>query len=579
MAKSSALSLVLVAAGGVVVGFLGAQALQSQGPNTTNDTADGSVLAGLDTLTLGERTQGEITSASEFSGSDGSRFERFALSLEEGDLIEVALSGSLNGRVALFDDQLTLLNAAETVRYRTDAAGDYMVVVSGADAQSFGPFQVLSRTIELSDSDILEVGTPLDSWLQGQSKAYTLTIEEAGLYQIDMRSDELDAYLEVSGNGVDARDDDSGEGYDARVRSYLEPGEYQVNATTSYGESNGIYTISAEPYELPNGAELQNSGTLTTGDEITGWYSGSSLSYDVEIDEAGLYQIDMISSDVDAYLELEGPNGYYREDDDGGDQLNARISDFLEPGTYQVTARTAYNDGSGLFTLGVENRELPGDGELNNSGTLTPGESFNGWYSGQDLSYELNIEETGLYQIDMTSDDVDAYLVVEGPNGYYREDDDGGDGYDARVADFLEPGTYQVTARTAFGTGSGLFTLSAESRELEGDQELQNGGAVDIGETISGWYTGEVLNYDLEITETSEVTIDMRSRDFDAYLEFAGEGMNESNDDGGNGTDARLVLTLAPGNYTIGARGFSSQGNGLFTLDVAAEPTEAQPQL
>lgn len=477
MAKSPSLTLLLVAVGGVAVGYFAAQSF-SQAPATpdTVEVSDeaanssGSIFDGLETLTLGERGRGEITSANELNGNDGSRFARYVIQLDEDALVEVSLRGALQGIVALYDDQLELLSSADTVRYRVKESGDYMVVVSGADAQSYGPYSVEARTIELSDSDTLAVGTPMDSWLESSSREVTLTIEEAGMYQVEMRADEFDAYLE-----------------------------------------------------------------------------------------------------------LRGPNGYYREDDDSAGNLNARIADFLEPGDYTVTARSAFGDGSGLFTLVAEPRELPGEGDLRNDGAIQPGESLNGWFSGQPLSYELEIEEAGMYQIEMNSSDVDAYLVLEGDSGYYREDDDSAGNLDARIADFLAPGNYQITARTAYGTDSGLFTLSVASRELPEDVELRNEGELTPDETINGWYSGEPLTYQLTLTESSRVTLAMNSTDFDTYLELYGEGVSYSDDDGGQGTNALLEQALLPGTYTVSARGFSASGSGMFELEVSAEPTEMQP--
>ncbi|RUR39296.1 hypothetical protein [Vreelandella populi] len=478
MAKSSPLALVLVAVGGAVVGFLAAQTISADASSSSSDaqtaeqTTTADALVGLDNVTLGERMRGEITSGDLLNGNDGSRYDRYVIHLEEGDLVEFSLRGALNGIVALYDDQLQLLSNAPTARHRAEQAGDYMVVVSGADSSSYGPYTLNSRVVEISDSDVLTVDAPLDSWLDNTSRAFTLTIEEAGMYQLEMRSDEFDAYLE-----------------------------------------------------------------------------------------------------------LEGPNGYYREDDDSAGNLDARISDFLAPGDYTVTARTPYNEGSGLFTLSVEPRELPGDGELRNDGSIAPNDSLNGWYSGQDLTYQVEVEEAGMYQIDMGSSDVDAYLVLEGPNGYYREDDDSGGNLDARIADFLEPGTYQLTARTAYGSDSGLFTITMAPHHLPEGVELRNEGAITPDETISGWFNGEPLVYELELDESSLVTLDMRSSDFDAYLELEGEGVAYSDDDGGSGTDARLQQQLLPGSYRVLARGFSAQGSGLFELEVSAEPTQMQPSM
>lgn len=475
MAKSSSLSFILVAVGGAAVGFLAAQTLPLSAEEVPQEEAEqtqqAETIASLERLTVDERLRGEITSASELNGKDGSRFNRYALSLEEDDIVEISLSGALQGVVALYDDQLQLLDNAATVRHRVDETGDYVVVVSGNDAHSYGPFTVNTRVVELTDADSVTVGQPVDSWLQGSSREISLTIEEAGLYQLEMRSDDFDAYLEIA-----------------------------------------------------------------------------------------------------------GPNGYAREDDDSAGNLDARIADFLAPGEYTLTARSAYGDGNGVYTLSVEPHELPGNGELRNDGALTPDDSLNGWYSGQELNYQVEIEEAGMYQIEMRSNDVDSYLVLEGPNGYYREDDDSAGNLDARIADFLAPGVYELTARTAYGQSSGMFTLSMQPHDMP-DVELRNEGVLNPDESINGWYSGEPLTYQLEVAESSLVTIEMRSSDFDTFLELSGQGVAASDDDGAGGTDSLLEERLLPGTYTVSARGFSTMGSGLFELNVSMEPTDIPPEL
>lgn len=481
MAKSSSLAFVLVAAGGAVVGFLAAQAMPLLGNTanvtlaenvvTTDQPAVAEAAVGLERLSLAEPLRGEITSASELNGNDGSRFMRYAIFLEENEIVEFSLRGALQGIVALYDDQLQLLDNAAIVRHRIEESGDYVVVVSGADAHSYGPFTINSRSVELTDADTVSVGEPIDSWLQGDAREVRLTIEDAGLYQLEMRSD-----------------------------------------------------------------------------------------------------------DFDPYLVIEGPNGYAREDDDSAGDLDARIADFLEPGEYTLTARSAYGDGDGVYTLAVESHQLPGDGELRNDGSLSADESLNGWYSGQALNYQVEIEEAGMYQIEMRASDIDSYLVLEGPNGYYREDDDSAGNLDARIADFLAPGVYELTARTAYGESSGMFTLSMQPHDMP-DVELRNEGTLIPGEALSGWYSGEPLTYQLEVEESSLVTLEMRSADFDTFIEINGQGVVASDDDGAGGTDSRLQEQLLPGTYSVSARGFSTTGSGLFELNVEMEPTDIPPEL
>jgi hypothetical protein len=351
MAKSTSLSRIIVAVGGMTVGCLSAQ-VQAQAVTNTSSTAD--ALVGLDSLTLGERTRGEITTASELNGNDGSRYMRYAISLEEDEIVEISLEGALQGVVALYDDQLQLLDNAPTVRYRIEESGNYVVVVSGADARSYGPFTVESRTVELTDTDTLILGEPIDSWLQDSAREVTLNIEEAGLYQLEMRSDDFDAYLEIAGpNGYAREDDDSAGDLDARIADFLEPGEYAITARSAYGDGHGVYTLSVEPHELPGDGELRNEGAITPGEPLNGWYSGEPLSYQLEVAESSLVTLEMHSADFDTFIEISG-QGVVASDDDGAGGTDSRLQAPLLPGTYTVSARDFSATGSGLFELNVE---------------------------------------------------------------------------------------------------------------------------------------------------------------------------------------------------------------------------------
>src|SRR5690554_7851460 len=70
----------------------------------------------------------------------------------------------------------------------------------------------------------------------------------------------------------------------------------------------------------------------------------------------------------------------------------------------------------------------------------------------------------------------------------------------------------------------------------------------------------------------------MHSSDFDAYLELEGENVYASDDDGGEGLNARLVRSLAPGTYTVTARGYASHGGGLFELSASAVTVDELPE-
>jgi hypothetical protein len=79
------------------------------------------------------------------------------------------------------------------------------------------------------------------------------------------------------------------------------------------------------------------------------------------------------------------------------------------------------------------------------------------------------------------------------------------------------------------------------------------------------------------------VVVRMVSDDFDTYLRWGNEQDGEwedqnSDDDGGEGTDSRLVVTLGEeGQYELHAAGFGEDAVGAYTLSVS-EPVAATPE-
>lgn len=73
-------------------------------------------------------------------------------------------------------------------------------------------------------------------------------------------------------------------------------------------------------------------------------------------------------------------------------------------------------------------------------------------------------------------------------------------------------------------------------------------------------------------TAGQRVTIDLLSDDFDAYLYLTRESPPREwqNDDGGTGSNARLIVTLPEdGTYTVIVSSYSDNEAGDFTLQVS----------
>ena len=100
---------------------------------------------------------------------------------------------------------------------------------------------------------------------------------------------------------------------------------------------------------------------------------------------------------------------------------------------------------------------------------------------------------------------------------------------------------------------------------------------------VSPNFTGELARYySFRIAERAEVQIDLTSSAFDAWLvlregsDISGRSL-ANNDDGGPGTDARIVRTLAAGAYTIEATSLRPDRTGAFTLRVARTGGSGEP--
>lgn len=463
-----AYSVPLAALGGAAVGFVVGWQLPAASPAALPvvDEAQAEV-ASPPRLVLGERQRGEITTASELNGKDGSRFERYLLPLERGTLLELELDGPLQGALALYDAHQQLLvagpaqdshvaPAATSLRRRIDESGDYLVVISGQDVHSYGPYTLASRQMTLTTSDTLAMPSQADGWLQEGGDTYTVTIEESGLYQFEMRSSDLDAYLVLEGpNGYRREDDDSAGQLDARIADFLEAGEYHLTARAAYGQASGLYTLRLGPHETASGEALRNSGELRIDEPLHGWFSGSPLVYRLALETPAAVTLDLLSADFDAFLELRGDD-LFVSDDDGGEGLNARLLQPLPAGRYEVAARSHSGSGSGLFELraaAIPLEAKPGNGRLG------IGSAVQAWLEpGSRSVYEVVIEEPGHYRLDLHSKDFDAFLELEG-EGLALSDDDGGGELNARISAHLAAGTYRTTARAYGNSESGHYTL------------------------------------------------------------------------------------------------------------------------
>jgi len=347
-------------------------------------------------------------------------------------------------------------NAALVVRAKR--SGTHTVAVSGVDASAFGPYTLSSRAIETYGGETLRVGASISDRVDALRRL-PLQIDRAGLYAIDMRSEDVDAVLELEGEGVSISNDDSGGGRNSRIVAMLQPGRYTLTAHSMESSVNGMYQLRVSARELPADV-LTSGGAIPLDKEVTGLYQGTPLRFRFSLPARRLVRIDMRSSDIDSKLTLRG-DGVEAENDDGGDGRNARVGMLpegllLDAGEYAIEAGVA-SEGAGLFTLSVSATGSPVNAT---GGALTIRGVTEGFLQPDTTDhYMMAVRSAGEYTIDMRGEEgVDSHLRLLRDGQEIASDDDGGDNLNARIRRHLEPGDYFIEAKS-IGSRSGAYQI------------------------------------------------------------------------------------------------------------------------
>jgi S1-C subfamily serine protease len=200
--------------------------------------------------------------------------------------------------------------------------------------------------------------------------------------------------------------------------------------------------------------------------------------------------------------------------------------------------------------------------------------------------------------VEMTSSELDAYLILLSPNGDdLGQDDNGAGGKNAKLTITLpENGTYTVLANTRGARETGHYSLRASASGGSGGNSGGNSGGGSTPRPNSGQQAAagslplqiqgnlgpnsRVLESDRSLyeehtfqgTEGQRVSISLESRDFDTYLillDSDGRKIGENDDASRNTMNSALSVTLpATGTYRIIANTYDSTGRGQYTLSV-----------
>ena len=323
-------------------------------------------------------------------------------------------------------------------------------------------------------------------------------------------------------------------------------------------------------------------------------------------------QIDMLSSDFDAYLYLKDQNGNtLAHDDDGGGGRNARIIQTLSySGMYQIYANTVGRGETGSFTLQLRASDMQqmaqqgaGMAQQIPIGTSVSGQLMPSDPTMPDGSHYKLFTFMGTagqtVQIDMISSAFDSYMYLRNQNGQsIAHDDDGGGGLNARITQTLPyTGMYQIVANTLASGQFGAFTVQLQGGQMgmqptvtqmqpmvsaiPSINSLATIGQVGLNQQVQNtliaggvaWNNKPIHLYGFECGAGQSTQIDVLSSWDNYVIVFDPNGMEVAHDDdGGEGLNARLRFTCpTSGLYRLGVTtGLASTTPGAYTLQVQA---------
>lgn len=176
--------------------------------------------------------------------------------------------------------------------------------------------------------------------------------------------------------------------------------------------------------------------------------------------------------------------------------------------------------------------------------------------------------------IGLTSADFDTFLELEFKGEIIANNDDGGEGLNSLIADFVLPASGDYTIRVhEFGDdATGAYQIS-----LNASERLVLVGAIAAGSSTEILPVGGRHYYSFELSDQAQVELNLISPDFDTFLTlYAGTSLVDAvsdnqlylNDDGGEERNSRIAEVLSAGSYLVEARAFSSSAAGVYTLDL-----------
>ncbi len=378
---------------------------------------------------------------------------------------------------------------------------------------------------------------------------YGFTLTARTKVEILMSSTALDSYLFLADTDLNVidEDDDGDGGSNARIMRTLPAGRYEIITNAYSPNTYGAYqlTLRTAPAVCTTGRASTVPLTLSTNLTTSACRlnDGSYQDrYDINVTTRAIYRVDVSSTAFDAVAVLIDQNErIIAQDDDSGEDTDARFEVLLDPGRYTVLA-TAYPRQTGSYRItlaqavdpcGVNKTLVLGQATINTLSRTDCALGDGGGSARYLHRYALTVNTPTSLQIDMTSTEVDAYLVVQNAStgAVVAENDDASSTTrNARILATFPAGSYIVNATTYDPGETGSYQISATVAQ-------NSGVSVAVTPTVMSLVPGQTQSARSTVTGSSNTAVIWQS----------------SNTNVATVTTAGLVRAITPGTATISA--------------------------
>ena len=414
--------------------------------------------------------------------------------------------------------------------------------------------------------------------------------------EFQMNSEAFDPYLYILDHDgmIIAEDDDSAGHLDARIRlTFPSTGAYSV-ITSSFSGGIGAYTLSTFIFEVSPvqyndfdiGDEIQGSLSENDGQINNGYYADG---YTFE-GRAGLrLQIEMNTNEFGAALSLIAPTGEIIAHNNVSSGSVASINETLPVGgEYRVLATSNGPNQTGSYTLVAQETTVTShviESTQLELGALTMGNldatdsiSLRQVY---EEHYHFEGNEGEVVDIQLSSQELDAYVQLLDNNGRVLAENDDADGLNSRLSFPLSSdGTYTVVA-TSYSMAEGSYVLTVDMREpVEIEAERLR-----IGQSVNGEFNREsarsnnlqmpidVYHLELEAGSAIQLRADSHINTYFIVTAPTGESILDQSLGGGyydeysNNSGNQIFTAPMSGTYIVSLGSYDIEG-GAYILHV-----------